>query len=140
MRRIIRIHCEELSDEYFKRYLKGNRQIPVDELMGLLGPLLESLDDVHQSGLIHRDISPDNIMVLKDGSVKLMDFGAARDYTEFGEKSLSIVLKPGYAPAEQYQSRGVQGPVDRYLCAVCNYLQMYHRKDAGRFDSKSDGR
>lgn len=95
---------EYLDGITLKEYLKGNRQIPVDELMGLLAPLLESLDDVHQSGLIHRDISPDNIMVLKDGSVKLMDFGAARDYTEFGEKSLSIVLKPGYAPAEQYRA------------------------------------
>ena len=114
------IVMEYLDGITLKEYLKGNRQIPVDELMGLLAPLLESLDDVHQSGLIHRDISPDNIMVLKDGSVKLMDFGAARDYTEFGEKSLSIVLKPGYAPAEQYQSRGVQGPwTDIYaLCAT----------------------
>ena len=114
------IVMEYLDGVTLKEYLKENHQIPVDELMGLLAPLLESLDDLHQSGLIHRDISPDNIMVLKDGSVKLMDFGAARDYTEFGEKSLSIVLKPGYAPAEQYQSRGVQGPwTDIYaLCAT----------------------
>lgn len=131
---------EYLDGITLKEYLKGNRQIPVDELMGLLAPLLESLDDVHQSGLIHRDISPDNIMVLKDGSVKLMDFGAARDYTEFGEKSLSIVLKPGYAASRTVSEPGSTGTVDRYLCAVCDYLQMYHRKDAGRFDSKSDGR
>ena len=116
------IVMEYLDGITLKEYLKGNRQIPVDELMGLLAPLLESLDDVHQSGLIHRDISPDNIMVLKDGSVKLMDFGAARDYTEFGEKSLSIVLKPGYAPAEQYQSRGVQGPwTDIYALSATIY-------------------
>ena len=57
-----------------------------------MAPVLESLDEVHKQGLIHRDISPDNIMLLKNGKVKLMDFGAARDYTDFGEKSLSIVL------------------------------------------------
>ena len=111
---------EYLDGITLKEYLKENKKIPVEELLELISPLLESLDDVHSSGLIHRDISPDNIMVLKNGDVKLMDFGAARDYTEFGEKSLSIVLKPGYAPAEQYQSRGVQGPwTDIYaLCAT----------------------
>ena len=88
--------------------------------MELLVPLIEALDEIHSQGLIHRDISPDNIMVLPDGRIKLMDFGAARDYTEFGEKSLSIVLKPGYAPPEQYQTHGVQGPwTDIYaLCAT----------------------
>lgn len=114
------IVMEYLDGITLKEYLKGNKRIPVEELLELLAPLLESLDDLHRSGLIHRDISPDNIMVLRNGGVKLMDFGAARDYTEFGEKSLSIVLKPGYAPAEQYQSRGVQGPwTDIYaLCAT----------------------
>ena len=89
-------------------------------MIELLVPLIESLDEIHSQGMIHRDISPDNIMVLPDGRIKLMDFGAARDYTEFGEKSLSIVLKPGYAPPEQYQTHGVQGPwTDIYaLCAT----------------------
>ena len=103
-----------------KQYLRENQRIAPEDLIELLVPLIESLDEIHSQGMIHRDISPDNIMVLPDGRIKLMDFGAARDYTEFGEKSLSIVLKPGYAPPEQYQTHGVQGPwTDIYaLCAT----------------------
>ena len=114
------IVMEYLEGITLKRYLRENQRIAPEDLIELLVPLIESLDELHSQGMIHRDISPDNIMVLPDGRIKLMDFGAARDYTEFGEKSLSIVLKPGYAPPEQYQTHGVQGPsTDIYaLCAT----------------------
>ena len=114
------IVMEYLEGVTLKQYLRENERIAAEDLVELLVPLIEALDEIHSQGLIHRDISPDNIMVLPDGRIKLMDFGAARDYTEFGEKSLSIVLKPGYAPPEQYQTHGVQGPwTDIYaLCAT----------------------
>ena len=114
------IVMEYLEGVTLKQYLRENKRIDAEDLVELLVPLIEALDEIHSQGLIHRDISPDNIMVLPDGRIKLMDFGAARDYTEFGEKSLSIVLKPGYAPPEQYQTHGVQGPwTDIYaLCAT----------------------
>ena len=114
------IVMEYLEGITLKQYLRENKRIAAEDLVELLVPLIEALDEIHSQGLIHRDISPDNIMVLPDGRIKLMDFGAARDYTEFGEKSLSIVLKPGYAPPEQYQTHGVQGPwTDIYaLCAT----------------------
>jgi serine/threonine protein kinase len=114
------IVMEYLEGVTLKQYLRENKRIVAEDLVELLVPLIEALDEIHSQGLIHRDISPDNIMVLPDGRIKLMDFGAARDYTEFGEKSLSIVLKPGYAPPEQYQTHGVQGPwTDIYaLCAT----------------------
>ena len=114
------IVMEYLEGVTLKQYLRENKRIAAEDLVELLVPLIEALDEIHSQGLIHRDISPDNIMVLPDGRIKLMDFGAARDYTEFGEKSLSIVLKPGYAPPEQYQTHGVQGPwTDIYaLCAT----------------------
>ena len=114
------IVMEYLEGITLKQYLRENQRIAPEDLIELLVPLIESLDEIHSQGMIHRDISPDNIMVLPDGRIKLMDFGAARDYTEFGEKSLSIVLKPGYAPPEQYQTHGVHGPwTDIYaLCAT----------------------
>lgn len=111
---------EYLDGITLKSYLQGNGPIDAEDMLEMLVPVLEALDEVHKQGLIHRDISPDNLMLMENGKIKLMDFGAARDYTDAGEKSLSIVLKPGYAPEEQYRSRGEQGPwTDIYaFCAT----------------------
>lgn len=116
------IVMEYLDGITLKEYISTNGTLAPEDILELMSPVLESLDEVHKQGVIHRDISPDNIMLLKGEKVKLMDFGAARDYTEFGEKSLSIVLKPGFAPEEQYRSRGVQGPwTDIYALSATIY-------------------
>ncbi len=116
------IVMEYLAGVSLKDYLKQNGVLAVDEVLDMMAPLFEALDAVHQSGMIHRDISPDNIMVLTDGHLCLVDFGAAKDYTEFGEKSFSIILKYSYAPEEQYRAHGVQGPwTDIYAIAATIY-------------------
>ena len=114
------IVMEYLEGISLKQYLGKYGVIQFRNLIEMMLPLLEALIEIHSQGLIHRDISPDNIMVQHNGKVKLMDFGATRDYTESGNKSLSVILKPGYAPPEQYQTHGVQGPwTDIYaLCAT----------------------
>lgn len=83
-------------------------------------PLMRDLERLHSAGVLHRDIAPDNIMLMPDGSLRLLDFGCARSLED--GKSMTVVLKPGFAPLEQYQSRG-QGPyTDIYaLCATLYY-------------------
>lgn len=109
-----------------KQYVKEQGgKLSVSQTFSLMEPVIEALCKVHKSGLVHRDISPDNIMMLPEGRVKLLDFGAVRDVgdADVGQpltKSTEAILKQGYAPIEQYQNRGSLGPwTDVYaLCAT----------------------
>ena len=79
-------------------------KLSAQELFPMIEPLFSALDAVHQAGLIHRDISPDNIM-LEKGRVRLLDFGCARESIK-GTETMTVALKQGYAPVEQYQRKG----------------------------------
>ena len=93
------------------------------DCIALLRPMMEDLDKVHAQGLIHRDISPDNIMIQPDGKVKLLDLGAAKDLTLQKEGVSQLVTKKGFSPFEQYMDEGEIGPwTDVYaLCATIYY-------------------
>lgn len=82
----------------------------VESAMSILLPALDALQAVHEVGMLHRDISPDNIMVLPNRQVKLIDFGAARYAMKQQNQEFSIIFKPGYTPEEQYRTRGNRGP------------------------------
>lgn len=117
------IVMEYLEGQTLKEYL--NRQggkLPVGRALQALEPVMVSMSQVHRAGIIHRDISPDNIMITTDGMMKLLDFGAAVDLMKEEERSLSIMLKPGYAPEEQYRTKGKLGPwSDVYALAATIY-------------------
>ena len=114
------IVMEYLEGQTLEYYYEKNGQIQDIELFRLLLPMMQTLEKIHNCGVIHRDISPDNIILLPDQSIKLIDFGSARDCIV--RQTHTIELKAGYAPPEQY-GEGIQGPwTDIYaLCAV-----IYH--------------
>ncbi|MDD5017866.1 MAG: leucine-rich repeat domain-containing protein [Eubacteriales bacterium] len=117
------IVMEYLDGEDLMKYVKrqGGR-IGWDETLRLTAPVFDALTAIHAAGMIHRDISPDNIFLTSGGETKLLDFGTARFAMGEKSKSLSVILKPGYAPPEQYTSRGKQGPwTDIYALAATIY-------------------
>ena len=103
------------------RYLEGLDVPPsFRQAWEMLKPAAEALGKVHRKGIIHRDLNPSNLMLQEDGTIKILDFGAARPYLET-EKTMTVLVKRGYAPPEQYLSRGKQGPwTDVY--ALCGTL------------------
>lgn len=107
----------------FKSYIQehGGR-VSWEEAARLLMPVMDALDAVHREGIIHRDVTPDNIFITSGGGVKLLDFGSARYSLGDKSRSLDVVLKAGYAPKEQYTRRGRQGPyTDVYSLSACLY-------------------
>ena len=114
------IVMEFLEGETLKDRTARLGRIPSGELLDLLRPVMRAMEAMHQAGIIHRDISPDNLMCLSSGKVKLMDFGCAKDID--GGRTMTVTLKQGFAPLEQYVGHG-QGPwSDLYsLCATIYY-------------------
>jgi len=92
-------------------HLQGLDDAPAEGwLRRIFIPLLEGLDEVHQKRYLHRDIKPGNIFIRADGSPLLLDFGAARMEMGATDADQTNILTPGYAPIEQYDADGAQGP------------------------------
>lgn len=116
---------EYLDGMDLKQYtVRHGGKLSVKEAGDIILSVMNALIIVHSAGVLHRDISPDNIFLTGDGEVKLIDFGAARQVIGEQSKSLSIVLKQGFAPIEQYQTHGHFGPwSDIYaLCAAFYFI------------------
>ncbi|MDR3277664.1 MAG: extracellular solute-binding protein [Oscillospiraceae bacterium] len=134
---IVRVfeHFEENGTVYMSmEYLSGslenrlkqledqNQMLPWAEAVNIISKVALALYALHQHGVIHRDVGPDNIMLGEDGSVKLIDFGAARFFPDEKETLVSRIMKPGYSPPEQYENAGSMGPwTDVYALGATLY-------------------
>jgi len=116
------LHFEE--GQSLKSWLKGLGRAPRQkELDRIIAPLLDALELIHKQDFLHRDIAPDNIIIRKDGSPVLIDFGSARGEIAAHSKTVSALVKPGYSPYEQYaETSRQQGPwTDIYALGATLY-------------------
>ena len=100
-------YCEgEPLDEIIKR----EGPLSNARLNNILFPLLDGLEQIHETSFLHRDIKPANLYIRADGSPVLLDFGAARQEIVGHSRSVTSLATPGYAAFEQYSTKGKQGP------------------------------
>lgn len=112
-------------------YLKsmGSNRLPYPTAGKIITDVGRALHQVHNHRLLHRDVGPDNIMITNNGDIRLIDFGATRMYALNSPKSMSVLVKPGFAPIEQYSRAGNQGPwTDVYALAATYYFLVSGRK------------
>ena len=127
MNNTVYIAMEHLRGVDLRRHIRMHGLLNPEQTFQILRPVIRALGRVHGAGLVHRDISPDNIMILPDGSAKLLDFGAAGKISSEADqdepKAAEAILKHGFAPPEQYKRDGNLGPwTDVYaLCATIHY-------------------
>ena len=121
---------EYLDGVDLARYMaKRERRISEGELLYFLERISAALMRIHEERFLHRDISPDNIFICRNGEIKLIDFGVARRYVSQMSQSMSVIVKVGFTPIEQYQRKGNQGPwTDIYALGATAYYMMTGRK------------
>lgn len=107
-----------------KEYIRQHGPMEGNRVLQLMKPVLETLDKIHKTGVIHRDISPDNILFSDKEELVLIDFGSARVRNMEMTKSMTVVFKRGFSPEEQYRAKGRQGVwSDVYaICATIYFM------------------
>lgn len=116
---------EYLQGRTLKEYIRDNGMISAPQALFIANSVSNALAEAHGASVLHRDISPDNIVLCESGDVKLIDFGAARQVIAEHSQSFSIILKPGFAPIEQYNKKGNQGPwTDIYSLGATLYFAL----------------
>lgn len=116
---------EYLYGQTLKEYIRDKGILTAPQALHVAKSVASALVVAHKASVLHRDISPDNIILCSNGKVKLIDFGAARQVVAEHSQSFSVILKPGFAPLEQYHKKGKQGPwTDIYALGATLYYAL----------------
>lgn len=119
------IVMEYLHGQTLKEYIRGSGILNAPQALFVAKNICNALVVAHSASVLHRDISPDNIIICDNGDIKLIDFGAARQVVAEHSQSFSVIIKPGYAPPEQYRKKGKQGPwTDIYSLGTTLYFTL----------------
>lgn len=119
------IVMEFVEGETLKTRLQKTGPLPWSQVNKIFEPAIHAMAQVHRAGLVHRDLSPDNLMLLPNGDVKILDLGAAKDLNINTGVSSMQVAKSGFSPLEQYTQRGNSGPwTDVYAMAATIYYAI----------------
>ena len=114
-----------VEGETLKARLKRIAPMTWDEVKNIFLPAIRAMEQVHKQGIIHRDLSPDNLMLTKNGGVQILDLGAAKDLNINSGASSMQVAKAGFSPWEQYTQRGGSGTwTDVYAMAATIYYAL----------------
>lgn len=117
------IVMEFLDGISVKEFMKQEGgKLDIETALEIAFAVSEALQEIHDASILHRDISPDNVFLCEGDKIKVLDFGAARLSNTEKEVTRSIILKPGFAPPEQYQTKSKQGPwTDIYALSAMLY-------------------
>ncbi|MBP3899934.1 MAG: protein kinase, partial [Blautia sp.] len=133
------IIMEYLRGCTIKDLVKKGRTYTFADASYILAPVLDTLNVVHSHDIIHRDIAPDNIFITDEGKIRLIDFGAAHYAEKNVDKTVSVVLKHGFAPEEQYKTHPRLGPwTDIYGISATLYFMVTGKKPVSSIDRMPD--
>ena len=132
------IAMEYLKGQTLKEYIRENGVLSAPKALFVAKNIVNALIVAHSASVLHRDITPDNVILCENGDIKLIDFGAARQVVAEYSQTFSVILKPGFAPPEQYRKKGNQGPwTDVYALGTTLYFMLtgdIPEDPTGRFD------
>lgn len=124
------IVMEYLGEKTLRSYLEEcGGKIGIEESIQIIMGVISAVGELHSNQIIHRDIAPDNIFICSDGKIKLIDFGAACEMNSFDGGNMEKIVKPGFAPPEQYNKTGRQGEwTDIYAIGATLYTMITGEK------------